>query len=53
MLLRGKNVSGVVLRGIDVAIDTTGVTNLRQVDGRRGGSTPTLGSGDQSLPRGC
>lgn len=51
MLSSGKNVSGVVLRGIDVATDRQ-VTRLSQsvVEGSMAGLEPTMGQGADTLP---
>ena len=51
MLSSGKNVSGVVLRGVDVASDRR-VTRLSQsvVEGSMAGLEPTMGQGADTLP---
>ena len=51
MLSSGKNVSGVVLRGVDVASDRQ-VTRLSQsvVEGSMAGLEPTMGQGADTLP---
>src|SRR5665647_968151 len=51
MLSSGKNVSGVVLRGIDVVTDRQ-VTRLSQsvVEGTMSGLEPTMGQGPDTLP---